>query len=44
MKTNEINERVAVNIELCWDEENKEFDWDEYELLCSYADYWDCEE
>ena len=28
----------------CWDEENKEFDWDEYQKLCNIAEYWDCDE
>ena len=28
----------------CWDEENKEFDWEEYQKFCDIADYWDCEE
>jgi hypothetical protein len=29
---------------LCYDEETKEFDWDEYQHLCDIADYWNCED
>ena len=36
--------RVEYNIELCWDEDIKEFDWDEYQHLCDIAEYWNCEE
>lgn len=36
--------RTEQNTMECWDEENKEFDWDEYQHLCDCADYWDCEE
>ena len=28
----------------CWDEANKEFDWDEYQKLCNISEYWDCDE
>lgn len=28
----------------CWDEETKEFDWDEYQHLCDIAEYWDSED
>ena len=36
--------RNEYDIEQCWDEENKEFDWDEYQFLCDCAEYWGCEE
>lgn len=36
--------RTEQNVSECWDEENKEFDWDAFQKLCDYADYWDCEE
>lgn len=36
--------RNEYDIQLCWDEETKEFDWDEYQYLCDIADYWECEE
>lgn len=36
--------RADQNAYECWDEENKEFDWEEYQKLCDIADYWDCEE
>lgn len=36
--------RAEQNVMECWDEENKEFDWDKYQYLCDCADYWDCEE
>lgn len=36
--------RNEYDIEQCWDEETKEFDWDEYQMLCDFADYWNCEE
>lgn len=36
--------RNEYDIELCWNEEAKEFDWDEYQRLCDIADYWECEE
>lgn len=28
----------------CYDEENKEFDWETYQQLCDIADYWGCDE
>lgn len=28
----------------CYDEENKEFDWERYQQLCDIADYWGCDE
>ena len=34
--------RAEQNINECWDEENKEFDWDKYQHLCDCAEYWDC--
>ena len=36
--------RAEQNVMECWDEDNKEFDWDEYQHLCDCADYWECEE
>lgn len=36
--------RNEYDIEQCWDEESREFDWDEYQRLCDIADYWSCEE
>lgn len=36
--------RNELDIEQCWDEESREFDWDEYQRLCDIADYWGCEE
>ena len=36
--------RNEYDIELCWNEETKEFDWDEYQYLCDVAEYWECEE
>nr|DAD81920.1 MAG TPA: hypothetical protein [Siphoviridae sp. ctAvK3]DAE15116.1 MAG TPA: hypothetical protein [Siphoviridae sp. ctdVv30] len=36
--------RAEQNAYECWDEENKEFDWEEYQKLCDIADYRDCEE
>ena len=36
--------RNEYDIEMCWDEETNEFDWDEYQYLCDIADYWSCEE
>lgn len=36
--------RNDYDIELCWDEETEEFDWDKYQYLCDIAEYWDCEE
>lgn len=36
--------RTEQNIFECWDEDNQEFDWDEYQHLCDIADYWECEE
>lgn len=36
--------RAAQNAYECWDEENKEFDWEEYQKLCDIAEYLDCEE
>ena len=35
--------RNEYDIEMCWDEETNEFDWDEYQHLCDIAEYWDCE-
>lgn len=36
--------RANQNAYECWDEDVKEFDWEEYQELCDIADYWDCEE
>ena len=36
--------RDEQNANECWDENTKEFDWNEYQYLCDCADYWDCEE
>lgn len=36
--------RADQNAYECWDEENKEFDWEEYQMLCDIAEHWDCEE
>lgn len=32
------------NVEECWDEETREFDWDRYQYLCDIAEYWDMDE
>ena len=39
-----MSDRVNQNVYECWDEGNQEFDWDEYQLMCDIADYWDMEE
>lgn len=36
--------RVEQNVFECWDDEKEDFDWEEYQELCDFADYWDCEE
>lgn len=36
--------RVEQNIAECWDEETREFDWDQYQYLCDIQAEWDCEE
>lgn len=36
--------RNEYDIQICWDEEKKEFDWEEYQYLCDIAEYWGCEE
>lgn len=36
--------RAEQNVYECWNEESKEFDWEEYQQFCDVADYWDCEE
>lgn len=36
--------RNEQDIMECWDEENKEFDWEEYQKLCNIAEYWECDE
>ena len=36
--------RNEYDIELCYDKETGEFDWDEYQYLCDIAEYWECEE
>lgn len=41
---NQGSERARRNVEDCWNEETREFDWDYYQYLCDIADYWDCEE
>lgn len=28
----------------CYDEDNKNFDWELYQQLCDIADYWEAEE
>lgn len=44
MASNEGMTRNEQDIMECWDEENREFDWDRYQELCDIAEYWDCEE
>lgn len=48
IKISERNEKIMTRNEYdimeCWDEENKEFDWDEYQKLCDIAEYWGCDE
>lgn len=36
--------RNEQDIYECWNEEEQEFDWEEYQYLCDIAEYWDCEE
>lgn len=36
----ELPERVQQNVEECWNEETREFDWDRYQYLCDIAEYW----
>jgi len=36
--------RNEQDIMECWDEETKEFDWDEYQRLCDIAEYWGIED
>lgn len=36
--------RNEYDIIECLDEENKEFDWGEYQKLCDIAEYWGCDE
>lgn len=36
--------RNEYDIMECCDEENKEFDWDEYQKLCDIAENWGCDE
>lgn len=37
-------ERVEQNVNECWNEERREFDWDKYQSLCDIADYWEADE
>lgn len=44
-KTNyDLPERVQQNVNECWDEDNKVFDWDQYQELCDIAEYWKMED
>lgn len=43
-KNFDLPERVQQNVNECWDEETKEFDWDCYQRLCDIAEYWGSEE
>lgn len=36
--------RNEYDIEMCYDEETNEFDWDEYQYLCDCAEAAGCEE
>lgn len=36
--------RNEYDVDVCYDNETKEFDWDMYQYLCDIADYADCEE
>lgn len=36
--------RNEYDIQLCWNEEDEEFDWDLYQELCDAAEDWACEE
>lgn len=36
--------RNEYDVDVCCDNETKEFDWDPYQYLCDIADYADCEE
>ena len=36
--------RNEYDIQECWDEETREFDWEHYQHLCDIAEYWGCEE
>lgn len=40
----ELPERAQRDVEECWDEETKEFDWDRYQYLCDIAEYWGMDE
>jgi len=46
MKEQEMRDltRNGNDIDCCYNEETKEFDWEKYQYLCDIADYWDCEE
>ena len=37
-------DRVEQNIIECWDEENKEFDWEYYQYLCDIQEEAGCKE
>ena len=36
--------RNEYDVQLCWNEETEEFNWEEYQYLCDIAEYWDCDE
>ena len=36
--------RAEQNVLECWDEDEREFDWDLYQHLCDIAEYWGMDE
>lgn len=36
--------RNEYDVDVCYDNGTKEFDWDLYQYLCDITDYADCEE
>lgn len=36
-----MSEWTDQSIDECWDEDTKDFDWNEYQYLCDIAEYWD---
>lgn len=36
--------RAEQNAQECYNDDTKEFDWNEYQHLCDIADYWDTDE
>lgn len=36
--------RADYDVMQCWNEEDREFDWDEYQHLCDIAEEWDLDE